>query len=117
MRSISPGPRALPEEMPVHELLELDAGLDEAVGRSLDLVVVDGVYPNRFTDAEARRLEKLAAGSGRVLAAHRQARAHAERVHELRRRIQAPVVTLPFVFETELGIADYVRLARRLCGS
>ena len=97
MRSISPGPRALPEEMPVHELLELDAGL-----------------------AEARRLERLAAGSGRVraaLAEHRRARAHAERVRGLRRRVQAPVVTLPFVFETELGIADYVRLARRLCGS
>ena len=108
---------SLPEEMSLHELLELDDGLHEAVGRGLDLIVVDGVYPDRFTDAEARRLEQLADGSGQVRGAlieHRAARRHAERVRELRRRAQAPVVTLPFVFETELGPTGYETLARRL---
>ena len=110
---------SLPEEMSLHELLELEAGLHEAVGRGLDLIVVDAVYPDRFTDADAQRLEELASGSSPIRAAlgeHRVARLHAERVRELRRRAAAPVVTLPFVFESELGPADYGRLARRLSG-
>ena len=55
---------SLPEEMPLHELLELEQGLQDAVGRGLDLVVIDGVYPDRFTDDEAARLRELAASSG-----------------------------------------------------
>jgi anion-transporting ArsA/GET3 family ATPase len=108
---------SLLEEMSLHELLELDAGLREAVGRGLNCVVVDGVYPDRFTDAEAARLEALAADAGQIRAAliqHRRARVHAERAGELRRRVPAPVLTLPFVFETELGPADYELLARGL---
>ena len=34
-----------PEEMPVHEALELAASLEERVGRRPDLLVVNGVYP------------------------------------------------------------------------
>jgi hypothetical protein len=107
---------ALPEEMPVHELLELDAGLRDAVGRGLDLAVVDGVYPDRFSDAEAERLRELA-GNGSVRAAlsvHRVARAHADCVRGLSRDVRAPLITLPFVFATELGAGDYERLGRRL---
>src|SRR3954452_11297443 len=40
---------ALPEEMPVSETLELDATLSEHIGRRLDAVVINGVYPRRFT--------------------------------------------------------------------
>jgi hypothetical protein len=107
---------ALPEEMPVHELLELEAGLREAVGRDLDLVVVDAVYPDRFSDAEAERLRQLT-DSGVVSAAlsvHRVARAHAGCVRELCPHVRAPVITLPFVFANELGAAEYERLGRRL---
>ena len=110
---------SLPEEMSLHELFELDDGLHEALGRGLDLIVVDSVYPDRFTDAEVGHLEELAAGSGQVRAAltqHRAARIHSERVRKLRRQAVAPVVTLPFVFETELGPAGYELLARRLGG-
>jgi Anion-transporting ATPase len=111
---------SLPEEMSLHELLELEDGLHEAVGHGTDLIVVDGVYPDRFSNAEAERLQELA---GRGVAAgplhaalfeHRQARVHAERVRRLREQAQAPVVTLPFVFATELGPADFELLARRL---
>jgi len=107
---------ALPEEMPVHELLDLDAGLQQTMGRGLDLVVVDGVYPDRFSDAEAERLRDLAdIGAVRAaLSMHRVARAHAEHVRRLRRDVSAPVITLPFVFVTELGAAEYERLGRRL---
>jgi hypothetical protein len=107
---------ALPEEMPVHELLELEERLHEAVGRGLDVVVVDGVYPNRFSDAEAEVLDGLA-DNGAVRAAltvHRVARSHAALVGRLGRDAAAPVVTLPFIFVTELGAAEYERLGRRL---
>jgi hypothetical protein len=103
--------------MSVHELLQLDDGLHDAVGRGLDLIVVDSVYPDRFTDAEAVRLEELAAGSSQVraaLAEHRTARRHGRRIRDLRARTRAPIVELPFVFEAELGPADYERLADRL---
>jgi anion-transporting ArsA/GET3 family ATPase len=107
---------ALPEEMPVHELHELEAGLHEALGRGLDLIVVDGVYPDRFSDAESERLRELA-DDGAVRAAlseQRVARAHAELVGRLGRDATAPVITLPFVFAAELGAAEYERLGRRL---
>jgi hypothetical protein len=110
----------LPEGMSLHELLELERGLDEALGRSLDLIVVDGVYPDRFTNAEAEHLEKLARRSTaegqlhEALNEHRRARSHAKRVRWLRRQTRVPVVTLPFVFGAEIGPAEHELLARRL---
>lgn len=49
-----------------------------------------------------------------ALTLHRVARAHADRVRRLQDGIAAPVVTLPFVFATELGPAQYELLAHRL---
>jgi hypothetical protein len=104
---------ALPEELPLHELLELDAGLRETVRRGLDLIVVNGVYPDRFSDEEAERLHALD-GRGPVGAAleeHRRARAHWERVAWLRDRTATPIVTLPFVFG-ELDAGELASLAQ-----
>src|SRR3954449_5416423 len=55
---------ALPEEMPVNETLQLQDQLVEAVGLDLDLVVVNGVYPERFSRGEANQLRDLAANDG-----------------------------------------------------
>jgi anion-transporting ArsA/GET3 family ATPase len=113
---------ALPEEMSLDELDPLEEGLAEMFGRGLDLVVVDGIYQDRFTDAEAERLEQLAQNAKApgllraVLAHHRRARAHAARVQSVRDSSQAPVVTLPFVFSAELGPGEYRRLAHDLIG-
>ncbi|HEV2814084.1 MAG TPA: ArsA family ATPase, partial [Solirubrobacteraceae bacterium] len=52
---------ATPEEMPVNEVEFLRGEL----GRRLDLVVANAVRPDRFSDAEARRLAK-AGGRGAV---------------------------------------------------
>jgi len=104
------------EEMSLHELLELDAGLQDAVGRGLDLVVVNGVFPDRLTADEAEQLRRVAARSGPVRAAlsmHRQAQQHARRTDWLRERVAAPVVTLPFVFATEIGRSELESLAER----
>jgi len=113
---------ALPEEMSLHELHALEDGLVDTFGRGLDLVVVDGVYPDRFTDAEAERLAQLAEqteAAGQLRAAleqHRRARVHRARVQALRASERAPVVTLPFVFSAEIGPAEYRRLARAVLG-
>jgi anion-transporting ArsA/GET3 family ATPase len=110
---------SLPEEMSVHELVELDDGLRRAVGRGLDLVVVNGVYPDRFTDSEADTLRELATRNpsswlDAALDEHDKARRHAARVGWLRDRIAAPVVELPFLFCAEIGPPEYQRLARCL---
>jgi anion-transporting ArsA/GET3 family ATPase len=108
---------SLAEEMSVHELLELDAGLHRTVERGLDLIVVNGVFPDRLSAAEIQRLQPLAARSGPVRAAlyeQRQADVHTHRTAWLRERIAAPVVTLPFVFTNEIGRRELERLAERL---
>jgi anion-transporting ArsA/GET3 family ATPase len=103
---------ALPEEMAVSETLELDHGLREAVGRGPDLIVVDAVHPDRFSDAEAALMQRSAPRElAPVLAEHRRARRQAAAVRELRARTHAPVVTLPFVFPPAGGVERLERLA------
>lgn len=89
-----------PEEMAVAELETLERSLPEVVGRALDLVVVNGVHPDRFTDAEAERLRALDADHelDAVLAEHRCARRQAAQVQRVRELTGAPVITVPFVF-------------------
>jgi len=112
---------AAPEEMPVNETIEFIAALGEEMAISPDAVVVNGVYPERFRDDEAAAIE-AAAGNGDAAAAHpalraaiaehRRARHHRNQVRRLRRR--APAITLPFLFEKELGDDDLDELARIL---
>jgi anion-transporting ArsA/GET3 family ATPase len=119
---------ALPEEMPVNETLELEARLGDEMGMAIDRAIVNGLYPERFTNAEAKRLREAAraardgvVGAGRADAALRAALAEHERVRgqrsqlrRLRRGLDAPVATLPFLFEPELGPEQLEELARRL---
>jgi anion-transporting ArsA/GET3 family ATPase len=118
---------ALPEEMPVTETLELDRSLAEQVGRRLDVVVVNGLYPRRFNGAELDRI-RASATNGRsraTVGALRAASVEAERhraqqgeVGRLRRRLRGTgdpdVITLPYLFEPELGLEGIDRLGRQL---
>jgi anion-transporting ArsA/GET3 family ATPase len=110
---------ALPEEMPVNETIELEARLADAVGLGLDAIVVNGVWPERFSAADVRRL-RAAESNGHVdvvraaLTSHQRSKAQRAQIRRLRARSDAPVSTLPFVFETELGLAEYQRLATEL---
>src|SRR3954470_14054147 len=56
---------ALPEEMPVNETLELEGKLRDDVGAELDAIVVNGLYPERFSVEEAERLRQIASTDGR----------------------------------------------------
>lgn len=108
---------SLPEEMPVEEVLELEQRLPDAVGRGLDLIVVNAVYPDRFSDEDAEHLRRVADRfpvTRVALAQHRRARAHAAQVARLREQSHAPVLTLPYLFVPRLGPAEYEALSRGL---
>jgi anion-transporting ArsA/GET3 family ATPase len=118
---------ALPEEMPVSETLELDQRLADQVGRRLDLVVVNGLYPRRFKGEELERI-RATADNGRSRASAGAVRAAAVEVdryrtqqsevgrlrRQLRRTSDPSVVTLPYLFEPELGLDGIDRLGREL---
>src|SRR5680860_373512 len=113
---------ALPEEMPVNESAALESELRSEVGVAVDRVYLNGLYPERFSKQEAERLAELAGGeNGIARAAARAAtsecaRARSQRAQlaRLRRRVEAPVKTLPFLFEPELGVEAARQLAKRL---
>jgi hypothetical protein len=112
---------ALPEEMPVNETIEFERGLGEELGMGVDRIVANAVHPARFSAADVARLES-AGGGGDVaraaiaaaLSEHRRARTEQAQLRRLRRAATAPVVTLPRVFEPELGREDLERLSVEL---
>jgi anion-transporting ArsA/GET3 family ATPase len=128
---------ALPEEMPVNETLDLERRLREEMGMRIDRAVVNGLYPERFDRAEAERLRAAAQADGAgaagrgggggaaareaagaaveaALAEHERVRGQRSQLRRLRRGLDAPVATLPFCFEPELGVEQLGELARRL---
>jgi anion-transporting ArsA/GET3 family ATPase len=113
---------ALPEEMPVNESAALERDLRDEVGVAVDRVYLNGLYPERFDKQEAERLAAIAEGeNGSTRAAaraavseHNRARSQRAQLARLRRRVEAPVKTLPFLFEPELGREGARALSRRL---
>jgi anion-transporting ArsA/GET3 family ATPase len=108
---------ALPEEMPVNETLELGARLEAAIGRGLDAIVVNGLYPERFTGKEADELRAHANGNAAVRAAlteHERGRIQRSHLRRLKREAGAPVATLPYLFRPEIGLGEYGTLAAKL---
>jgi len=113
---------ALPEEMPVNESAALEHDLRTEVGVAVDRVYMNGLYPERFSREEAERLADLAgredgaarAAARAALSEHSRARSQRAQLARLRRRVEAPVKTLPFLFEPELGVEAAGRLAKRL---
>jgi anion-transporting ArsA/GET3 family ATPase len=114
---------ALPEEMPVNETLELEDRLQGAVGTGLDAIVVNAVYPERFSKADAERLRTAAENGHRPEAAgalraalteYERARSQRTHLRRLRREASTPVLTLPFLFEPNVGLEEWRRLGREL---
>ena len=115
---------ALPEEMPVNETIELERRLRDAVGLGLDAIVMNAMWPERFSSADvtklraadarrprARGARRGARGAGRARAGQGPARARAPaRGGDRRRRSR----TLPFVFESDLELEHYEQLAAAL---
>ena len=113
---------ALPEEMPVTETIEFERRLADALGMAVERVIMNGVYPRRFSADEAKRLRSLdgrgsqaaSAALHAALAEHERARGQRAQLRRLRRHVEAPVATLPYLFEPELGRGQVERLADEL---
>ena len=112
-------------EMPVSETLWLHDEL-RADGLGLDAVIVNALYPDRFSDADR---EQLARARGRsrsplttaalraALSEHARARSQAEQHQRLREGLGAggpPLVTLPYLFAEEIGPGELALLADAL---
>ena len=113
---------ALPEEMPVNETIDLGRRLREQMGMAIDAIVVNGVYPERFTNAEAERMTSVdgAAASGAATALraavseHKRSRSQRSELGRLRRAVDTPVTTLPYLFEPDLDTEQLESLSREL---
>ena len=112
----------LPEEMPVNETAKLERDLASEVGVQVSRIFCNGLYPERFPEEEAGALIELAAereGAVRVAcraaaSESRRARAEREQLARLEEITEAPVTTLPFLFEPELGVEEIGVLADEL---
>ena len=114
---------ALPEEMPVTETIEFAAALRRDMGIELDLAVMNAMLPERFSGAEAEAIARVngehgsppvAAALRAALTEHHRARAHRARLRKLRSELDVKVVTLPYLFEPDLGLEEWERLSHEL---
>jgi anion-transporting ArsA/GET3 family ATPase len=108
---------ALPEEMPVNETIELGARLERAIGLGLDAIVMNAMWPEPFTAHDVTKL-RAAARNGHMpgavaaaLSVHDRVKAQRAHLRRLQAETDAPVTTLPFVFESDLELEHYERLA------
>jgi anion-transporting ArsA/GET3 family ATPase len=110
------------EEMPVNETLELHEQL-LADGLELDAVILNALYPERLSAADAavlaRALQRCSATPGRAaieatLSEHARAAIQAQQAERLRAPFAGRLVSLPFLFEAELGPPQLERLAALL---
>ena len=117
---------AQPTEMAITETLDLQQRLHDQLARDLDLVIVNGVLPQRFSAPDLERLAPLDGGDGRASATvvRRSAAAAARAVSErarfqhnqlarLRRR-NFEVINVPFQFAAELDLAAIGSIAEHL---
>jgi anion-transporting ArsA/GET3 family ATPase len=116
---------ALPEEMPVNESMALERDLRDEVGVAVDRVYLNGLYPERFKKEEAEKLAQLAesengtngatkAAARAALSEFNRAKSQRSQLNRLKRGVEAPVKTLPFLFEPELDVEAARKLAGRL---
>ena len=104
---------SLPEEMPVNESASLEDQLTNDIGVAVDRVIMNGLYPKRFTAKELAEVKKLAdsddpdiraAGRAATSESIRAASQH-DQLKRLKEMVSSPVTTLPFIFKPELNLA------------
>jgi anion-transporting ArsA/GET3 family ATPase len=115
---------AIPEEMAVVEALQFGDMARDELAVEPAAFVLNGCHERRFTDAdeaEVLRLTSEEADGLPLRAALRAARRQIRRRKltrfyqtRLRRAVDVPLVSLPFLFRESLGLEDVRLLARRL---
>jgi anion-transporting ArsA/GET3 family ATPase len=113
---------SLPEEMPVNETARLESELAGDIGIAIDRVIMNALYPETFVKSEVKKLGKLAksdddevraAGRAAISQATR-AGAQREQLERLRKMVEAPVSTLPYIFRPELDLKAARQLAEEI---
>jgi anion-transporting ArsA/GET3 family ATPase len=111
---------SLPEEMPVNESIELDAGV-RALGLPQGLLIVNGMYPQAFSDDEVERSRTSATPTSLnraiIAAAESVVKRRAQQetmLSRLRRGMTRPVITLPLIVAPQIGPVEVGLLADRL---
>jgi anion-transporting ArsA/GET3 family ATPase len=120
---------AIPEEMAVVEALQFDELAEREIGMKPAALVLNACHERRFSDADEAEVLRLAADgadgeiepgvplAAALRAARRQIRRRKlTRFYEarLRRALDAPLVSLPFLFREALALEDVRLLASRL---
>jgi anion-transporting ArsA/GET3 family ATPase len=122
---------AWPEEMPVNETIELQNKLNADLGMSLDRIIMNGIYPDLFSDAEAEMLrtrykEEVEEQRGNgiallrraalraALSEYKRSRSHREQLRRLEEGSGQDVAELPFLFEPSLDMDAMETLAEKL---
>ncbi|MGH9055159.1 MAG: ArsA family ATPase [Acidimicrobiales bacterium] len=115
---------ALPEETPVNEAVDTAFHLEDRAGVQLAPIVVNGIWPNLGLPPDPR--EALGATAGALTpeqleslvraAEFRRSRQELQeaQVRRLAEMLPLPQLRLPYLFTTELGLADLETLARSL---
>ena len=111
----------LPEEMPVNETVELAGSIEGELGLHIELVVVNGMLPPLFSQAERvdlqqpRTLDESTSPDVAVAAGMRRAAREDVQAHSLSRlthELKAPKLYLPYLFdgaETRGSLDELVR--------
>jgi anion-transporting ArsA/GET3 family ATPase len=113
---------AIPEEMPVNETASLEGQLRDEVGIAVERIYMNGMYPDRFDDEDAGRLEQAQeqlrgpprAAVRAALSEHRRKLSELEQLKRLRSLTRTPLETLPYIFKPRLGVPELERLAGEL---
>ena len=120
---------AVPEEMAVVEAVQFHRMAQEEIGLLPSALVLNACHERRFSDEDEAEVLRLTAGGAdgeiepgvplpaALRAARRQIRRRKlTRFYQarLRRSIDAPLVSLPFLFREELGLEALRELAARL---
>jgi anion-transporting ArsA/GET3 family ATPase len=118
---------ALPEEMPVNESRTLERGLVDDIGVQVDSVYANAVYPQLFDDKEVDRLrtaleesdtnDAASAAMRKALSERARADAQREQLMRLNELVDAPVSTLPFIFQPQLEVQDLERLGEEIAAN
>lgn len=114
---------ARPEEMAVSEAILLEDSLAGAdgTGFAIDRFYVNGLHPERFSDAELELIGDVAEGKGQAAIASRSALAEAAMAATQRQQLArlsgstgAQVTELPYLYEAAIGPEELASLAEEV---
>jgi uncharacterized protein (DUF2267 family) len=94
---------AMPEELPVNEALELHAALRDQVHIRTHAAVLNGIFTERFTEADLEALSETPELLRVAKAYHDRVTLAVLAATKLERNLQAPVYTVPRIFTPTFG--------------